>query len=50
MQVIPRLPCDDEYNKGVTLDLNGQIAVRAKPQEGRATEVVLTALGSMASR
>jgi hypothetical protein len=41
-RVLPRLPCDDDYNKAVTIDLNGQIAIRAKPQEGRATEVVLS--------
>ena len=40
--VIPRLPCHDDHFQPVTLDLNGQIVVRARPSEGRATEVVLS--------
>jgi hypothetical protein len=42
IETLPRLPSDDDYNHAVTLDLNGQIAVRAKgPDSPRPTEVVL---------
>jgi hypothetical protein len=42
-ETLPRLPCDDDYNRPVTLDLNGQVAVRAKPSDStRPTEVVLS--------
>ena len=27
-KALPSLPCDDDYNRPVTLDLNGQVAVR----------------------
>lgn len=41
---LPRLPYNDEYNLPVTLDLNGHVAIRAKPADDKAqpTEVVLT--------
>ena len=43
VETLPRLPCNDDYNRPVTLDLNGQIAVRAKGLDNaRPTEVVLT--------
>jgi hypothetical protein len=42
-ETLPRLPCDDDGNRPVTLDLNGHVAVRAKPSDStRPTEVVLT--------
>ncbi len=42
-ETLPRLPCDDDGNRAVTLDLNGHVAVRAKPSDStRPTEVVLT--------
>ena len=42
-ETLRRLPCDDDGNRPVTLDLNGQVAVRAKPSDStRPTEVVLT--------
>ncbi len=41
---LPRLPYNDEYNLPVTLDLNGHVAIRAKPADDKVqpTEVVLT--------
>jgi hypothetical protein len=40
---LPKLPCDDEFNLPVTLDLNGHVAIRAKGADSpRPTEVVLT--------
>ncbi len=47
-QNLPKLPCDEEYNFPVTLDLNGRVAVRAKAaDQPRPTELVLS--GSQAS-
>jgi hypothetical protein len=43
VQAIPRLPCDEEFNLPITVDLNGQIAIRAKAaDQPKVTEVVLT--------
>ena len=42
LQVLPRLPSDDDHHNPVTLDLNGHVAVRSKQAEGRPTEVVLS--------
>jgi hypothetical protein len=40
---LPKLPCHDEQNLPVTLDVNGSVAVRAKPVDrDTPTEVVLT--------
>ena len=42
-ETLLKLPCDDEGNRRVTLDLNGHVAVRAKPaDQSTPTEVVLT--------
>ncbi len=42
-ETLPKLPCDDEDNRHVTLDLNGHVAVRAKlADQSTPTEVVLT--------
>jgi DNA polymerase III sliding clamp (beta) subunit (PCNA family) len=42
-ETLPRLPCDEEYNYRITLDLNGQIAIRARAtDQSRLTEVVLS--------
>jgi hypothetical protein len=42
-ETLPKLPCDDDCNRPVTLDLNGQVVVRAKPSDStQSTEVVLT--------
>ena len=42
VESLPRLPCDDESHRPVTLDLNSQVVIRAKPSESdRSTEVVL---------
>ena len=42
-QSLPSLPSDDAYNSPVTLDLNGQVAIRAKGvDQAKPTEVVLT--------
>ena len=41
-ETLPRLPCDDEDNRPVTLDLNGSVAVRARAaDQPRPTEIVL---------
>ncbi len=41
-ETLPKLPCDDEDSRRVTLDLNGHVAVRAKPaDQSTPTEVVL---------
>lgn len=41
-QALDRLPCDDEIHLPVTLDINGQVIVRAKAAEqARVTELVL---------
>ena len=40
---LPRLPCDDETNYPITLDLNGQVLIRGKAaDQSRATELVLS--------
>jgi len=40
---LPRLPCHDEQNSPVTLDVNGHIAIRARAaDQAKPTEVVLT--------
>jgi len=42
-ETLPKLPCDDDYNRPVTLDLNGQVVVRARgTDDPRTTDVVLT--------
>ena len=42
-RAIPRLPCEEEYNYPITVDLNGQIAIRAKAaDQPKVTEVILT--------
>ena len=42
-ETLLKLPCDDDFNHPVTLDLNGRVAVRAKGTDSpRATEVVLS--------
>ena len=42
-ETLPKLPCDDEQNFPVTLDVNGHIAVRAKAaDQAQPTEVVLS--------
>jgi hypothetical protein len=42
-ETLPRLPCDDEFNLPVTLDLNGRVAIRARAaDQPRPTELVLT--------
>ena len=39
---LPKLPCDDEYNFPVTVDLNGSVAIRAKGEmQSQPTELVL---------
>jgi len=40
---LPRLPCDDNVNSPVTLDLNGQVLIRGKAaDQSRATELALS--------
>lgn len=40
---LPRLPCDDEQFRPVTVDLNGSVAIRGKPAgQGPPTECVLS--------
>ena len=42
-ETLPQLPCDEETNYPVTIDLNGSIAIRAKAaDQAKPTEVVLT--------
>ena len=42
-KALPKLPCDDQFHGPITIDLNGQIVVRAKGEgEGRTTELVLS--------
>jgi hypothetical protein len=41
-QAIKKLPAREEAYSPVTVDLNGQVAIRAKGEEGPATELVLT--------
>ena len=49
IETLPRLPCNDDKDRPVTLDLNGHVIVRAKGDDSqRPTEVLLagsTALG-----
>ncbi len=41
--ILPRLPCDDDQYRPVTVDLNGSVAIRAKPTGQRPpTECVLS--------
>ena len=41
-ETLPKLPCNDEDNRPVTLDLNGRVTVRAQGTDSpRPTEVVL---------
>jgi hypothetical protein len=42
LRILPRLPSVDDDHQPVTLDLNGQVAVRSKPLDGRPTEVGLS--------
>jgi hypothetical protein len=40
---LPRLPCDEDKNRPVTLDLNGQVLIRGRADEqSRTTELTLT--------
>jgi hypothetical protein len=40
---LPRLPCEEEQNWPITIDLNGQVQIRGKPaDQSRATELTLT--------
>ena len=42
-ETLPQLPCDEESNFPVTIDLNGHVAVRAKAaDQAKPTEVILT--------
>jgi hypothetical protein len=42
-QTLPRLPCDDTYNDPVTVELNGNVAIRARAaDQSQPTEVMLT--------
>jgi hypothetical protein len=42
-QTLPRLPTEDEHNNPVTVDLNGQVVIRARGDgQPRATELVLS--------
>ena len=42
VESLPRLPCDDDNYRPITLDLNGRVVVRAKPLDSeRPTEVLL---------
>jgi hypothetical protein len=42
-EALPRLPCDDENNYPITLDLNGQVVIRGKgSDQSRATELILS--------
>jgi hypothetical protein len=42
VKALPRLPGDDEYNFPVTLDLNGQIAIRGKAaNQSQPTDLIL---------
>ena len=42
-ETLPQLPCDEETNFPVTIDLNGSIAIRAKAaDQAKPTEVILT--------
>jgi hypothetical protein len=43
VHALPRLPCEEEFNYPITLDLNGQIAIRAKAaDQPKVTEAILT--------
>jgi hypothetical protein len=40
---LPKLPCDETYNYPVTVELNGNVAIRAKAEmQDRPTELVLS--------
>lgn len=40
---LPRLPCEDDTNRPITLDLNGQVLIRGKAaDQSRATELTLS--------
>jgi len=42
-ETLPKLPCNDEYNGPVTVDLNGAVAIRAKGEgPSQPTELVLS--------
>ena len=42
-KALPRLPCDDDLNWPVTIDLNGQVAIRARAEnQPHLTELVLS--------
>jgi len=42
-ETLPRLPCDEEFNFPITVDLNGSVAIRARAaDQPRPTELVLT--------
>ena len=42
-QALKRLPCNDALNQPITVDLNGAVAIRAQPEDGRqVTELLLT--------
>ena len=42
-EALPRLPCDDENNHPITLDLNGQVVIRGRGgDQSRATELILS--------
>lgn len=44
VETLPALPCEEEDNRPVTIDLNGHVAIRARAadRESKPTEVVLT--------
>lgn len=43
VEALPRLPCEDETNCPITLDLNGQVLIRGKgAEQSRATELALS--------
>jgi len=43
IETLPQLPCNDEVNSPVTIDLNGHVAIRAKAADQiKPTEVILT--------
>jgi hypothetical protein len=43
IRTVQRLPHDDSFNNRVTLELNGQVTVRARAEgESHPTEVVLS--------
>jgi len=43
VDALPRLPCDDPAHQSITLDLNGRVVVRARPEgQTRPTELILS--------